>query len=146
MEDVRKLLDQAAGGAVEIPASLFNDPHAAALVFPGGTVRIAGAVCDPRALSVGGQATITASTAPVDLAFTADDEWVTGTVATVDLGDARALVLVDGAPAGTDVPPGAWVVTEGRVLRLTRRVSAPPADPDRLDGLGRALPHVRRRT
>ncbi|MFE1788634.1 DUF6603 domain-containing protein [Streptomyces sp. NPDC059525] len=145
MEDVRKLLDQSAGGAVEIPASLFADPDAAALVFPGGTVRIANAVCDVQALSAGGQATITASSAPVDVAFTADGEHVAGTVATVDLGKGCALVLVDGAPAGTNLPVGAWALTDGRVLRLTRRTPPPPTDPGRLDGLGRALPAVKHR-
>lgn len=145
VEDVRKLLDQAAGGAVEIPVSVFAAPDAAALIFPGGTVRIAGAVCDPQTLSVGGQAAITASLAPVDIVFTTDGEWVTGTVAAVDLGEGRALMLVDGAPAGTDLPAGAWVLTDGRALRLTRRTPAPPTDPERLDGLGRALPAVRHR-
>ncbi|MGX1761633.1 DUF6603 domain-containing protein [Streptomyces lydicus] len=141
VEDVRKLLAQAApGGSVEIPASVFADPDAAALVFPGGTLRIDGAVCDPQALSAGGQARITASTAPVDLAFTADGERVTGTLAMVDLGEGRGLVLVDGAPEGTDLPAGAWALVDGRVLRLARRISAPPVDPERLDGLGRALP------
>ncbi|MFI6448744.1 DUF6603 domain-containing protein [Kitasatospora sp. NPDC050543] len=145
MEDVQKLLDQTAGGAVEIPVPVFADPDAAALVFPGGTVRIDGAVCDSRTLSVGGQAMITASTAPVDLAFTADGEWVTGAVATVDLGEGRRLVLVDGAPQGTALPAGAWALTDGRALRLTRRTPAPPTDPERLDGLGRALPAVKHR-
>jgi hypothetical protein len=145
VEDVRKLLDQTAGDAVEIPAFLFADPDTAGLVFPGGTVRIHGAVCDPRALSVGGQATITASTAPVDVAFTTDGEHVAGTLATVDLGEGRALVLVDGAPTGTDLPSGAWALAEGRALRLTRRTPTPPTDPERLDGLGRALPAVQHR-
>lgn len=140
VEDVRTLLDQAAGGAVEIPASVFADPDAAALVFPGGTVRIGGAVCDSRALWVGGQAAITASSAPVDIAFTVDGEWVTGTVAAVDLGAGRSLVLVDGAPEGTALPAGAWALTDGKALRLARRAPAPPTDPERLDGLGRALP------
>ncbi|MGW6688697.1 DUF6603 domain-containing protein [Streptomyces sp. NPDC054961] len=145
MEDVRKLLDQAAGGAVEIPVSVFADPEAAALVFPGGTVRIDGAVCDPQALSVGGQASVTASSAPVDIAFTVDGEWVTGTLATADLGEGRVLVLVDGAPADTDLPSGAWVLADGRALRMTRRTPAPPSDRERLDGLGRALPPVKHR-
>ncbi|MFF4427206.1 DUF6603 domain-containing protein [Streptomyces sp. NPDC001549] len=145
MEDVRKLLEQAAGGTVEIPVSVFADPDAAALVFPGGTVRIDGAVSDPKALSVGGQATITASSAPVDVAFTADGEWVTGTVAAVDLGEGRRLVLVDGAPEGTALPAGAWALADGRALRLTRRTPGPPTDPERLDGLGRALPAVKHR-
>ncbi|MGW0312610.1 DUF6603 domain-containing protein [Streptomyces flavidovirens] len=145
VEDVRKLLDQAAGGAVEIPVSVFADPDAAALVFPGGTVRIDGAVCGSRTLSVGGQATITASSAPVDVAFTVEGEWVTGTVAAVDLGEGRSLVLVDGAPGGTSLPAGAWALTDGRALRLTRRRPAPPTDPERLDGLGRALPAAGRR-
>ncbi|MET9802484.1 DUF6603 domain-containing protein [Streptomyces sp. NPDC006368] len=145
VEDVRKLLDQAAGGAVEIPVSVFTDPDAAALVFPGGTVRIDGAVCGSRTLSVGGQATITASSAPVDVAFTVEGEWVTGTVAAVDLGGGRSLVLVDGAPGGTSLPAGAWALTDGRALRLTRRSPAPPTDPERLDGLGRALPAVKQR-
>ncbi|WP_405959390.1 hypothetical protein OG239_00820 [Streptomyces sp. NBC_00868] len=108
---------------------MFADPDAAALVFPGGTVLIDGAVCDPQGLSVGGQATITASSAPVDLAFTVDGEWLTGTVATVDLGEDRSLVLVDGAPADTDLPAGAWALTDGRVLRLTRRTPAPAGQP-----------------
>lgn len=145
VEDVRKLLDRAAGGAVEIPASVFADPDAAALVFPGGTVRIDGAVSDPRALSVGGRAKVTASSAPVDVAFTVDGEWVTGTVAAVDLGEGRSLVLVDGTPAGIELPAGAWALTDGRALRLTRRTPAPPTDPGRLDGLGRALPDVKHR-
>ncbi|OEJ30032.1 DUF6603 domain-containing protein [Streptomyces subrutilus] len=145
MEDVRKLLDQAAGGAVEIPVSVFADPDAAGLVFPGGTVRIDGAVGGSRTLSVGGQAKITASTAPVDLAFTVDGEWVTGAVATVALGQGCSLVLVDGAPDGTDLPAGAWALADGRALRLTRRMPAPPTDPQRLDGLGRALPAVKPR-
>lgn len=145
VEDVRKLLDQAAGGAVEIPVSVFADPDAAALVFPGGSVRIDGAVCDPRTLSVGGQARITASSAPVDLAFTVDGEWVTGTVAVVDLGQGHNLVLVDGAPDGTSLPAGAWALTNRRALRLVRRTPAPPTDPERLDGLGRALPTVQHR-
>ncbi|MFD5547383.1 DUF6603 domain-containing protein [Streptomyces goshikiensis] len=126
--------------------SVFADPDAAALVFPGGIVRIDGAVCDERALSVGGQATVTASSAPVDVAFTAEDgEWVTGTVVTVDLGEGRSLVLVDGAPEGTSLPAGAWALTDGRALRLTRRTPAPPTDPERLDGLGRALPDLKHR-
>ncbi|MDX3696423.1 hypothetical protein PV726_40230 [Streptomyces europaeiscabiei] len=145
VEDVRRLLAQAAGGAIEIPVSVFTDSDAAALVLPGGTVRIAGAVCDPQALTVGGQATITASTAQVDLAFTADGERVTGTLATVDLGRGCALVLVDGAPAGTEFPAGAWALADGRALRLTRRTPAPPTDSGRLDGLGRALPAVQHR-
>ncbi|MFI7502482.1 DUF6603 domain-containing protein [Streptomyces sp. NPDC049687] len=145
VEEVRRLLDQTAGGTVEIPPSLFTDPDAAALVFPGGTVRINGAVCDPQALSVGGWATITASTAPVDLAFTADGERVTGALATVDLGRGCTLVLIDGAPAGTDLPAGAWALADGRALRLTRRTPAPPTDPGRLDGLGRALPTLQHR-
>ncbi|MER6394363.1 DUF6603 domain-containing protein [Streptomyces sp. NPDC001523] len=145
MEDVRKLLDQARGGTVEIPVSVFADPDAAALVFPGGTVRIDGAVSDPKALSVGGQATITASSAPVDVAFTVDGEWVTGTVAAVDLGEGCGLLLVDGTPEGVELPAGAWALAEGRVLRLTRRTPAPPTDPGRLDGLGRALPDVKHR-
>ncbi|MFC8450270.1 DUF6603 domain-containing protein [Kitasatospora sp. NPDC057223] len=145
MEEVRRLLDQAAGGAIEIPVSVFADPDAAALVFPGGTVRIGGAVSDPKALSVGGQATITASSAPVDVAFTVDGEWVTGAVASVDLGGGCGLVLVDGAPDGASLPAGAWALAGGRVLRLTRRTPAPPSDPERLDGLGRALPVVKHR-
>ncbi len=145
VDDIRKLLERAAGGTVEIPASVFADPEAAALVFPGGTVRIDGAVRGARALSVGGQATITASSAPVDVAFTADGEWVTGTVAVVDLGEGHTLVLVDGAPDGTDLSAGAWALADGRVLRLTRRTPTPPADPERLDGLGRPLPAVRHR-
>ncbi|MEW2373929.1 DUF6603 domain-containing protein [Streptomyces sp. NPDC006656] len=141
MEDVRILLDQAAGGAVEIPVSVFADPEAASLVFPGGIVRIDGAVAGAQSLSVGGQAQITASTAPVDLAFTADGEWVTGTVATVDLGQGRSLVLVDGTPQGTSLPAGAWALTGGRTFRLTRRTpTAGEVDPERVDGLGRALP------
>lgn len=130
---------------VEIPVSVFADPDAAALVFPDGTVRIDGAVRGARALSVGGQATVTASSAPVDVAFTVDGEWVTGTVAAVDLGAGRSLVLVDGAPEGTALPAGAWALMEGRALRLSRRTPAPPTDPERLDGLGRALPVVRHR-
>lgn len=109
-------------------------------------MRIAGAVGDPGALSVGGQATITASTAPVDLAFTTDGEWVTGTLASVEVGQGCTLVLVDGAPTGTDLPAGAWVLADGRALRLTRRTPVPPADPERLDGLGRAMPVASRRT
>ncbi|MFE3991474.1 DUF6603 domain-containing protein [Streptomyces goshikiensis] len=145
MEDVRKLLEQAAGGTVEIPVSVFADPEAAALVFPDGTVRIDGAVSDQMALSVGGQAKITASSAPVDVAFTVDGEWVTGTVAAVDLGEGCGLLLVDGAPEGTELPAGAWALADGRALRLTRRTPAPPTDPERLDGLGRALPDVKHR-
>ncbi|MFF3313178.1 DUF6603 domain-containing protein [Streptomyces sp. NPDC002952] len=145
VDDIRKLLERAAGGAVEIPESVFADPDAAALVFPGGTVRIDGAMCGSQTLSVGGQATITASSAPVDIAFTVDGEWVTGTVATVDLGQGRALVLVDGAPDGTSLPAGAWALAEGRALRLARRTPAPRTDPERLDGLGRALPAVKYR-
>ncbi|OKJ21773.1 hypothetical protein AMK21_10170 [Streptomyces sp. CB00316] len=140
VEDVRKFLVQTdPGGAVEIPVSVFADPDAAALVFPGSTVRIDGAVCDTQALTVGGQARITASSAPVDVAFTADGGRVTGTLARVDLGEGRVLVLVDGAPHGTDLPVGAWALADGRVLRLTRRTPALPVDPERLDGLGRAL-------
>ncbi|MEE1754431.1 DUF6603 domain-containing protein [Streptomyces sp. SP18CS02] len=145
LDDLRILLDQAPGGAVEIPVSVFADPEAAALVFPGGTVRIAGAVWDPRALSVGGQATITASSAPVEVVFTVDGERVTGTTAAVDLGEDRSLVLVDGTPEGAELPAGAWALADGRALRLVRRTPAPPAGPGRLDGLGRALPAIRHR-
>ncbi|MEU2288987.1 DUF6603 domain-containing protein [Streptomyces sp. NPDC013178] len=141
-EDVQRLVDQAAGGVVDIPVSVFADPEAAALVFPGGTVRIERAVRGARALSVGGQAAITASSAPVEVAFTVEGERVTGTVAAVDLGEGRSLVLVDGTPDGASLPAGAWALTDGRVLRLARRTPAPPADPERLDGLGRALPAV----
>ncbi|MEV0416087.1 DUF6603 domain-containing protein [Streptomyces sp. NPDC050448] len=143
VEDVRELLDQAAGGAVVIPVSVFADPDTAALVFPGGSVRIDGAVCDPQALSVGGQAKITASLAPVDVAFTVEDGWVTGMVAAVDLGKGCGLVLVDGTPDGAALPAGAWALTDGRALRLTRRSPAPLTDPERLDGLGRPVPVVR---
>ncbi|MFF4174208.1 DUF6603 domain-containing protein [Streptomyces sp. NPDC001744] len=97
-------------------------------------------MCDATALTAGGRTRTTASLAPVDVAFTTDGERITGTLARVDLGEGRGLVLVDGAPDGTDLPPGAWALMDGRVLRLTRRTPAPPADPDRLDGLGRALP------
>ncbi|WP_344331963.1 DUF6603 domain-containing protein, partial [Kitasatospora putterlickiae] len=43
------------------------------------------------------------------------------------------------------LPAGAWALTDGRALRLTRRTPPPPVDPGRLDGLGRALPPARRR-
>ncbi|MFF4456614.1 DUF6603 domain-containing protein [Streptomyces goshikiensis] len=146
VEDIQKLLDQAApGGVVEIPVSVFADPEAAALVFPGAAVRIDDTVYGSQPLSVGGRATITASSAPVDVAFTVDGEWVTGTVAAVDLGEGRSLVLVDGAPEGTTLPAGAWALADGQALRLTRRTPAPPTDPERLDGLGRALPALKHR-
>ncbi|MEU3904035.1 DUF6603 domain-containing protein [Streptomyces goshikiensis] len=144
MDDVRILLDQATGGAVEIPVSVFADPDAASLVFPDGIMRIDRAVAGAQALSVGGQARITASMAPVDVVFTADGERVTGTVATVDLGEGRSLVLVDGTPKGTSLPAGAWALTGGRTFRLTRRSPTPAeVDPERVDGLGRALPAPR---
>ncbi|MEZ0026505.1 hypothetical protein P3T36_003034 [Kitasatospora sp. MAP12-15] len=146
--DVWKLLDQAAsGGAVEIPASFLADPDTAELVFTAGTLRIDGAVCDPQALSVGGHATTTASSSPVPVrvSFTADGDWVTGALAVADLGENDALVLVDGAPADAALPAGAWALTDGRALRLARRAPAPPTDPGRLDGLGRALPAIRQR-
>ncbi|MEV0277499.1 DUF6603 domain-containing protein [Streptomyces sp. NPDC050610] len=90
----------------------------------------------------------TASPAPVPVrvSFTDDGERVTGTLAAADLGEGRGLVLVDGAPAGAPLPAGAWAVADGRALRLTRRAPVPTADSGRLDGLGRALPAVRRRT
>ncbi|MDH6117864.1 hypothetical protein ABH930_005279 [Kitasatospora sp. GAS204A] len=127
--------------------SFFADPDAAELVFTGAVVSIDGAVYDPSALSVGGHATTTASPSPVPvrLAFTVDGEWVTGALVVADLGEGSALVLVDGAPGGTALPAGAWALTDGQVLRLARRAPAPPTDPGRLDGLGRALPAVRQR-
>ncbi|MDK1347732.1 hypothetical protein QNO09_31505 [Streptomyces sp. 378] len=129
-----------------MPASFLGD--AAGLVFPGGVLRMDGAVCDPTAWSILGKAVTTASPVPVPVrvAFTADGELVTGMLATAEVGEGRRLVLVDGSPADNGLPPGAWAVVEGRVLKLTGRAPAPQTDPGRLDGLGRALPPVRRRT
>ncbi|MER6401724.1 DUF6603 domain-containing protein [Kitasatospora sp. NPDC001603] len=148
MEDVRKLLEQAAaGGVVEIPASVLADRDAAELVFRPGPVRVDGAQGDPQTMAVSGLASTTASTSavPVRISFSTDGEWVTGMLAVADLGEDRTLVLVDGAPAGTALAPGAWALAGGRALRLVQRAPAPPTDPGRLDGLGRALPAVRHR-
>ncbi|WP_251016010.1 DUF6603 domain-containing protein [Streptomyces sp. ISL-99] len=126
---------------------LLPDRDAVALVFDKGTVRLDTPVCDPQALAVVGHAITTASPSPVPVrvAFTTEGEAVTGTLVTADLGGGQALVLVDGAPAEMELAPGAWALTDGRALRLVRRAPAPPADPGRLDGLGRALPAVRDR-
>ena len=151
VEDIRKVLEQAAGGgAVEIPTSALTDPDAAALVFRAGRVTVEDAVHDPQNLSLSGLVVTTASPAPVPvhLSFTVDGdgEWVTGMLAAVDLGRGRALVLVDGVPSRAVLPPGAWALTDGRAFRLARPTSPPPTDPGRLDGLGRALPAARIRT
>ncbi|GGN54794.1 hypothetical protein GCM10012285_47920 [Streptomyces kronopolitis] len=146
--DIRDILERAApGGAPEIPASFLGD-GAVELVFRGTMLRVDGARCDPKELWVTGHAATTASSAPmpVRMEFTGEDELVTGALAAVDLGAGRALLLVDGAPAGAELLPGAWVVSDGRCLPLTVRRPVPGADPERLDGLGRALPTVRLRT
>ncbi|CQR59532.1 Transcriptional Activator SRCAP-Like Protein [Streptomyces leeuwenhoekii] len=116
-------------------------------MFGEGPARLDAPVCDQQALAVGGQVITTASPSPVPVrvTFTVDGETVTGTLVTVDLGGDRALVLVDGVPADSVLPAGAWALADGRALRLARRTPAPPADPGRLDGLGRALPAVRPR-
>ncbi|MFJ4528584.1 DUF6603 domain-containing protein [Streptomyces nigrescens] len=149
--DIREILQLAApGGAVEIPASVLDGcAPDVGLVFRGGELRVEGAVCDPKELWVTGQAATTAGAAlvPVRVAFTGDGELVIGTLATADLGEGRGLLLIDGAAAGAELPPGAWAVADGRALRLTGRgPAAAQTDAGRLDGLGRSLPPVRLRT
>ncbi|GAA5610154.1 hypothetical protein Spla01_01290 [Streptomyces platensis] len=148
--DIREILEQAApGGAVEIPVSVL-DGHVpdVGLVFRGGRMRVEGAVCDLTELRITGQAATTASASPVPvrIAFTGDGDRVTDTVAAADLGAGRRLLLVDGAAADAELPPGAWVVVDGRAMRLTVRGRAAHTDPGRLDGLGRPLPPARVRT
>ncbi|MFD5435692.1 DUF6603 domain-containing protein [Kitasatospora sp. NPDC127067] len=110
-------------------------------------MRIDGAQGDPQTMTVSGLASTTAgaSAVPVRVSFSTDGEWVTGMLAVADLGENHALLLVDGTPAGTPLAAGAWALTDGRALRLVQRAPAPPTDPGRLDGLGRALPAVRHR-
>ncbi|MFF0625138.1 DUF6603 domain-containing protein [Streptomyces sp. NPDC004296] len=71
---------------------------------------------------------------------------MTGTMVAADLDEGRALLLIDGAAAGAELPPGAWAVVDGQALRLTVRGVAARTDPGRLDGLGRPLPPLRVRT
>ncbi|MEU9402800.1 DUF6603 domain-containing protein [Streptomyces sp. NPDC048242] len=144
VDDLRALLQAASGGVVEIPGSVLADPGAASLLFRGGRVRLDGAVADPQALEVTGQAVTTASLSPVPVrvTFTGVGGAVTGLLAAADLGGGRGLVLVDGAPGGAAYAAGAWAVVDGRALRLGRRAPAPRTDPGRLDGLGRPLPEA----
>ncbi|MFI9319266.1 DUF6603 domain-containing protein [Kitasatospora aureofaciens] len=148
--DIREILEQMTqGGAVEVPVAVLNGQAPdVGLVLRCGRLRVEGAVCDPKELWVTGRAATTACapSVPVRMAFTGDGEWVTGTLVAADLGEGRGLLLVDGAAAGAQLPPGAWALTDDRALRLTLRGPAAPADPGRLDGLGRALPPVRLRT
>ncbi|MEW1675431.1 DUF6603 domain-containing protein [Streptomyces noursei] len=150
MGDIREILEQAApGGAVEVPASVLDGQAPdVGLVFRGGALRVEGAVCDPKELWIAGHAATTASPSPVPvrIAFTGDGERVTGTLAAADLGEGRGLLLIDGVPAGAELPAGAWAVMDGRALRLTVREPAVETDSERLDGLGRPLPPVRVRT
>ncbi|MFI9274879.1 DUF6603 domain-containing protein [Kitasatospora sp. NPDC052896] len=148
--DIREILERAApGGAVEFPVSVLNGHAAeAGLVFRGGELRVDNAVCDPKGLWISGQAATTASASPVGvrIEFTGDGELVAGTQAAADLGEGRALLLVDGAVDGSALPPGAWAVVDGRAFRLTSRGQATETDPGRVDGLGRPLPPARVRT
>ncbi|MEU1376886.1 DUF6603 domain-containing protein [Streptomyces triculaminicus] len=83
---------------------------------------------------------------PVRVAFTDADGRGDGALVAADLGGNRRLLVVDGVTEGAGVPPGAWVLVDGRVFRLTRRGAVPVTDPGRLDGLGRAMPAARPRT
>lgn len=147
--DIRDILDKAApGAAIEIPASFLGD-GAVGLVFHGSVLRVDGALCDAEELWVTGRTVTTASPVPVPvrMEFTGEDGLVTGALAAADLGGGRALMLVEGAPAGNvELLPGAWVVRDGHYLPLTGRRPTPRVDPGRLDGLGRALPPARLRT
>ncbi|MCF3174591.1 hypothetical protein IPZ61_14820 [Streptomyces sioyaensis] len=147
--DIRDILEEAApGAAIEIPASFLGD-GAVGLMFHGSVLRVDGAMCDAKELWVTGRAVTTASpvAVPVRMEFTGEDGLVTGALAAADLGGGRALMLVEGAPAGNvELLPGAWVVRDGHYLPLTGRRPTPRADPGRLDGLGRPLPPVRLRT
>ncbi|WP_405843150.1 hypothetical protein OG528_31945 [Streptomyces platensis] len=134
---------------IEIPAyALDGSAEDVGLVFRSGLLRVEGSVCDPKELSITGQAVTTglSSPVPVHVTFTRDGELIAGTLAVAVLGEGQELLLVDGTPAGSELPPGAWAVVDGRALRLTRRAPTPQTDPGRLDGLGRPLPPVRHRT
>ncbi|MEV7121242.1 DUF6603 domain-containing protein [Kitasatospora griseola] len=149
-DDIRDILERATpGGTVEIPVAVLNG-HArdAGLVFRGGGLRVEQAVCDPKELRLSGRAATTASASPVPvrIEFTGDGATVAGTLAAADLGEGRALLLIDGAVDGAALPPGAWAVVDGRALRLTEAGRAVEADPARRDGLGRPVPPVRVRT
>ncbi|MER0484240.1 hypothetical protein ABR737_38895 [Streptomyces sp. Edi2] len=116
---------------VEVPAyALDGSAEDVGLVFRSGVLRVDGSVCDPKELWITGQAVTTglSSPVPVHITFTRDGELIAGTPAVADLGEGRKLLLVDGTPAGAELPPGAWAVVDGQALRLTRRAPAPPTD------------------
>ncbi|MFE3776168.1 DUF6603 domain-containing protein [Streptomyces sp. NPDC059122] len=147
VQALRKLLEKAPpGGVLDIPPELLGAE--AGNVFPGGALRIEGAVCDPKELRAAGKAASTANGGlrPVRLSFTENGDEITGTLAAVDLGGPHGLVLVDGDAGSAELPPGAWLLTEGRTLPLSVRRPARQTDPADLDGLGRAKPVPRARS
>ncbi|MFE5326045.1 DUF6603 domain-containing protein [Embleya sp. NPDC056575] len=148
VQTLRKLFDDTRpGGVLDVPPELLGAD--AALVFPGGVLRIEGVVCDAKELRAAGRAVTTAADGPlpVRVDFGRDGEHVSGVRAFVDLGGTVGLVLVDGVPSGDGPRPGAWLVTGDRVLPLAAPPQCEPdTDPERRDGLGRPLPPRRLRT
>ncbi|WP_336048069.1 hypothetical protein [Streptomyces sp. CA2R101] len=124
--DIREILERAAPrGAAETPVSVLDD-HApdVGLVFRGRRLRAEGSVCDPKELWINGQAATatSASLVPVRMAFTADGEWVTGTLTAADLGKGQGLLLIDGAGSGAELSPRAWAVADGRGMQPATRI------------------------